>query len=288
MGDEVSEVCGREVYRSGTRDVVGTCSKSSGHKSPCAVAPSDRCNGLYWNGNPFGRKCDLLNGCGKVGCPTNGRRGTSALDITRATIAAIRLAEAGGKLGDQYDYERIASLLDAEVRGKYNLPPALSGRGRPVVSRGRDADHVLVEAFGYHMEVCYRKPAPMQIPEALTRRVRIEATLSDLVSKLLYYDRKGGSGSPDRRDRGGGQGRRDLRRRHDQMLRRRAEEGPRVSYDYPDDYVPPPPKKMTVRDRISGRWWTFVLWCALDCRSEIVNTWGLNRLQRADLRRLKK
>lgn len=60
-----------------------------------------------------------------------------------------------------------------------------------------------------------------------------------------------------------------------------------MSYDYPDGYVPPPPKPKSIRDRIADRWWSFVLWCALDCRWSIVNTWGLNRLQREDLRRLK-
>lgn len=81
----------------------------------------------------------------------------SADNLISATVAAIRLAEAGGKLGrDQYDYDRIASLLEREVRGKYNLGSAPSGRGRPVVSRGHDANHVRVEAFGWDIEVKFR------------------------------------------------------------------------------------------------------------------------------------
>jgi hypothetical protein len=53
--------------------------------------------------------------------------------------------------------------------------------------------------------------------------------------------------------------------------------GPQVSYDYPDGYVPPPPRRRTLVDR----YWSFVIWMALDAPFRWMNRWGLNRLDKA-------
>lgn len=52
-----------------------------------------------------------------------------------------------------------------------------------------------------------------------------------------------------------------------------------MSYDYPDDYVPPP-RDTRLRARVVDAYWKFVIWCALDCPIGLVNRWGLSRLGR--------
>lgn len=51
-----------------------------------------------------------------------------------------------------------------------------------------------------------------------------------------------------------------------------------MSYDFPDDYVKPPPKKLSIVHWFGDRYWRFVLWCALDSKSKRLNRWGLNKL----------
>lgn len=51
-----------------------------------------------------------------------------------------------------------------------------------------------------------------------------------------------------------------------------------MSYDYPDDYVPPPAPPWTLRRWLADKWWRFCLWCALDAKSDMVNRWGFRRI----------
>lgn len=51
-----------------------------------------------------------------------------------------------------------------------------------------------------------------------------------------------------------------------------------MSYDFPDDYVHPPPPRTFSREWFARRWWSFVIWCALDARSRRLNDWGLRIL----------
>jgi len=51
-----------------------------------------------------------------------------------------------------------------------------------------------------------------------------------------------------------------------------------MSYDFPEGYVPPPKPRFTVRRWVIDRYLDFVLWCALDAKSERLNRWGLSKL----------
>lgn len=51
-----------------------------------------------------------------------------------------------------------------------------------------------------------------------------------------------------------------------------------MSYDWPDDVVPPKPVKLTLVERMERRYWGFVIWCALDAPLKHLNDWGMRRL----------
>lgn len=113
-------------------------------------------------------------------------------ELRAATIAAIRIVEARGQGKSRDVYTLIASQLDDEICGRRNWTPSRD-RGRPIVEPGNTTTSVMVHAFGRSLEVKYRD---QPTDERAVRRTRIAATLGDLVSKLLYYDRKEDSTLP--------------------------------------------------------------------------------------------
>ncbi len=49
-----------------------------------------------------------------------------------------------------------------------------------------------------------------------------------------------------------------------------------MSYDF--EGVALVQTKKTFRDRVAGKYWSFIIWCALDAPLPIINQWGLARL----------
>lgn len=53
-----------------------------------------------------------------------------------------------------------------------------------------------------------------------------------------------------------------------------------MSYDWDGNYRPI--EKKGIWDRIAAKYWGFVIWAALDAKSERINRWGLNRLTKKE------
>lgn len=51
-----------------------------------------------------------------------------------------------------------------------------------------------------------------------------------------------------------------------------------MSYDFEGEPGTLVPVQKTFRERVEGRYWSFIIWCALDAPLTFINQWGLARL----------
>lgn len=58
-----------------------------------------------------------------------------------------------------------------------------------------------------------------------------------------------------------------------------------MSYDLPDDYVPPPKPPFSFKSWMFGKWIDFVIWCAFDAKSKRLNDWGIIQLTSKEKKR---